>query len=256
MNTTNKTFSFNRFMLLFKHEYILRKSQILATSAGTFFVIFGLQMFILFSEKFSTDINRFLVFLYFGTMTILGIVYAGTSFPAFRKEKKTLNYLLTPNSVFEKYIFEVLYRIILLFLLYPIIFWVAAQLSTSSFNLLVTENIEANYSIGEVIAEMLNKTNNLLKLSSSSSSIIFYISIPFVLGAFFSKFPILKIALSFVIFFAGTVGHALITNKILTAAQYKNNSIGTFLIFLTVFFILSTIILHTAAYYRLKEKEV
>jgi len=76
----------------------------------------------------------------------LGIdVYVGTAFPALSNRNKTTSYLLTPGSTFEKFMVQLMIRIVILIPTALVIFWLAVYLAKAS--LVANTTIDFNAAI-------------------------------------------------------------------------------------------------------------
>lgn len=60
--------------------------------------------------------------LFFGALTISGLLLIGHAFPELRRKKTSINFLTAPVSTFEKFTFEVLFKIVVFTLLFPLVF--------------------------------------------------------------------------------------------------------------------------------------
>src|SRR5665647_3805750 len=129
---TNTIFSFQRLLLLFKQSLIINKKMIGITVAGfaglLFIVLIIMQSAANFNNWSNQDSMATLIFIFFQ----MGILYAGYSFPVFRTKEKSMTYLMLPVNASEKFVFELLSRIVLFVVLMPFIYWVCLLYTSPS----------------------------------------------------------------------------------------------------------------------------
>ncbi|BDD11166.1 hypothetical protein FUAX_35980 [Fulvitalea axinellae] len=65
---------------------------------------------------------------FLSSLFIFGTLIAGTAFSSFRKENSTKQYLLVPASTLEKFISQVVFRLVLFILLFPVLFHLLSDL--------------------------------------------------------------------------------------------------------------------------------
>lgn len=261
MATTNQTFSIKRFGLLFKREFILRKQFLLFALLGmpaTIFVFISLTLWAKYNFKSWDQTGYTIIFWIF--MTVYWFIYSGNSFRYFRNNKRTLDYILIPNSSTEKYLFEVITRIVLFSIIFPIVFWIAANLAGILVNAIVSPEYILTYNFWSPI-EHIN-----LKIASTEgkllmfSTIVCWISTLFAGGAFFIKRPIQKTILTMIAYTIGLFTYNWILRLIfgMNLISSKSTDITKEDGFLILFglTILTTCVIHAATFMRLKEKEV
>lgn len=257
----NNIINFNRFGLLVKRELIFKKSFLLTSLLGVMIAMFGITLIAISTDRnyrYWNDESYAVLFIIL--FSVFGILYSGTSFPYFRNKKRSLDYLLVPNSTIEKYSFEVLFRIILFIVIYPVLFWITANLAAFTINSITTVNYDIVYKFWSPLKLLIDGVEMTEGVFAILSLIVFLISIPFTGAAYFSKNPLFKTA----IFLAVLIGSSLFYGWILDQIINFTSSHGfdpemspeTGLILLSVFIWISTLVLHTSAFYRLKEKEV
>lgn len=119
----NNTFSFARLGLLFKqsaiHHYRLALTSLVAFCGGLFIILLFIHLLNHLRPLGSNGFNN-LFFVVFG---ITAIVSAGTAFPGFRTQEKMHNYLLLPASSLEKFLVEFVWRIVVVVLVVPLLYW-------------------------------------------------------------------------------------------------------------------------------------
>jgi hypothetical protein len=126
----NRTFSLTRAGLLIRQYFYLYGKNVLISIAAATAIVFVLNAF-LFSINYSmSKYDQFDLFFSMVFLFALGgaaILWTGQAFPPFRSGIGTHNYLLTPASHLEKLVVEILLRIGLLLLIFPLIYWVATN---------------------------------------------------------------------------------------------------------------------------------
>lgn len=260
MNSFNQTFSIKRFGLLIKREYILRQSFILTILSGLLVALLGITIILLLSDRnYRHWSNSEQTALFMVLFSVLGILFAGTAFPVFRNQKKTMDFLLIPNSSTEKYLFEVVFRIVLFLILFPILFWVSANISGHIVNWVTANHHDLSYDLLTPLNFLIKELDMVQGVYTILALIVFIISIPFVGASFFSKNPLFKTILFLAILIGTSVFYGWVLDQILdfTHSNPPETDISpeTALNLLTGFLVLSTFVLHSVAFYRLKEKE-
>lgn len=129
--TTNKYFSFTRFVRLIKSDLLINYKKYLLLVLAAFVLCYGFLYLNMpkrnFGDSYYFDINRYMD-LFMVTLFALG-AFVGLSFPAFSNKKATRTYLLTPASTLEKYTVQIFGRFILTSLIFLLIFWLSALLA-------------------------------------------------------------------------------------------------------------------------------
>ncbi|MFB6343039.1 hypothetical protein ACE01N_15825 [Saccharicrinis sp. FJH2] len=261
MNSIQSIFSIKRFGLLIRREVIMKRSFLLIASVGLFIAITAVTLFILGVDRNyrSWDINKQSA-LFLALFAICGIVFSGTAFPAFRNSKKTMDYLLIPNSMTEKYLFEVLFRILIYILVFPVLFWLAANFAGAIFNSFTTTHYELGYNLWTPFKMIHKEVHFTQGEVTIYAMVLFLISIPFTGSAFFSKAPLFKT----LIFLAVLIGTYWLYGWILDEIFGFTHAHGfdpditkeTGMNIVTSVLVFSTLVLHASAFFRLKEKEV
>lgn len=144
-------FSFKRFIALFKQSLIINKKTMAISIAGISGTLFVLLMVFQKLDNFEywTNENYFSVFLVF--FFSLGIIYSSLSFPAFRSKEKSITYLTLPISASEKFIFELLTRIVLFILFMPMLFWVISNIEGRIMHYYIPEFINYKFSFSQAL---------------------------------------------------------------------------------------------------------
>jgi len=125
---TKNSFSFRRFIMLIKLSLRVNKKLLLISLAGvtgTLFIgLFLLQAMVNFEYWGQGEYMTTFFFIFL----ILGFIYTSQSFPSFRSKTKSLSYLMLPVSNSEKYVFELLTRIIAFVVLMPVLYWIVSNI--------------------------------------------------------------------------------------------------------------------------------
>ncbi len=120
---TNNIFKPERFISLFRQNLIhnarINLISLVAVCGGLFILMMTNQA----ANQFRTlDFDAFIgIFLFM--FIVLGVIYAGNAFPGLRSREKSFTYLLNPASAFEKFLFELINRIVVFIILMPLIYW-------------------------------------------------------------------------------------------------------------------------------------
>jgi hypothetical protein len=261
---TNITFSFQRFMLLCKQSLIINKKLIgisVGGFSGTLFIILMVnQIGSNFTNWDNKDFMGTFAFLFFS----LGIVYASLSFPAFRSKEKSMAYLLLPASAPEKFIFELVNRIIVFIILMPLLFWVVANLEGTVAHYFVPDFKNYRFSFVETLSEITNKdqSDGWAKFACIQGFLFLFI-VSFTGASHFSKAPLIKTIFAFPLLAAG---YALFTYLLVKIMNLKGfhpvndkvlfiSNTHEAIIFAGIAVTAINLCLLSIAYFRLKEKE-
>lgn len=261
MNKIQSNFSLKRLALLVKREAIMKRSFLLVATAGVLITITAVTILVLMNGRTYLHWDDDSQYRFFAIMfSIFGIIFSGTAFPAFRNSKKTMDFLLVPNSTTEKYLYEVIFRIVLYILIFPVLFWIGVNLAGAIFNSVSEIHYDLNYNLFTPFTMIHEKIEIAESRVSIYTIVLFLISIPFAGASYFSKIPLLKTAIFLAVLVAAFAGYGWILDKIFDFTHTKgvdfDVSEKTIANCITAFFVFSTLILHASAFFRLKEKEV
>jgi hypothetical protein len=258
-------FSFQRVLLLGKQSFYINKKQIvryLAVWTGQcVLLLFLFQHMANYVKYQNKDYMVLLIALFF----INGLTYAGFSFPGFRSKEKAMSYLMLPASNAEKFLFELLTRIVLFLFLMPVCFWIVANLEGMILHSFVPEFVNYKFSFGKAYSGLINAP----KLTAWGElfmfqGILFVLIAPFTGAVHFSNSPLIKTLLTFFLVVAGLslLNYILIQGLALYYFDPRANSIlfmGTQkagFAFLAIFSLIINVGLLFVAWFGFKEKEV
>ena len=132
---SNNIFSARRFRLLWKQQAVHHGEFMLLSTVAYIGVIFIILSVAQRGNSLRPhDENSFQGFLV-GFIAVFGVLYAGHSFPAFRSKESTINYLMVPASVLEKFLFEFINRICITLILLPLLYWATFHLQGYVFSI-------------------------------------------------------------------------------------------------------------------------
>ena len=262
---TNHQFSFQRLLLLGKQSFIINKKLIGISLAGCTGILFLLLLFAQYKSHFIHWGNNSYMIVFTLLFFTTGIIYASFSFPSFRTKEKSMTYLMLPASSTEKFVFELLSRIVVFIFLMPVFFWLVANLEGMIVHSFVPELTNYKFSFGEAYSNMADhgKMEEWSELIFAQG-ILFVLIASFTGASHFSKSPLLKTMFTFTLILAG---YGLFTyflvrglhlrefhpaNDRILFVDSKNSAITTFAVLST----LVNFCLLTIAWFRLKEKEV
>ena len=130
----NNPFSLNRMFLLYRQAFIENKKELLIYIGGlcggillvtSFFILVMDTNMLAGPEQWkNTKYNLIFMFMFVG----LGILYNSMAFSGFRSKEKSLTYLMLPVSTSEKFIFELLNKLIFYIVGFPLLAWVLMNL--------------------------------------------------------------------------------------------------------------------------------
>ncbi len=263
---SNNIFNLKRFIMLAKQHYIQNQKLLLFASVAYVGVIFLLLTIVqMGNDREPHDLEMFRGFIV-GFVAVFGILYTGYSFPAFRSKESTINYLMLPSSVLEKFLFELITRLSIVVILLPGLFWLTFHFQGYFFNLFSPEKFE---SIGFGMATDLEFPDQIQEFQAWFMTMIIALVmlgfvLPFTGGVMFSKQPLVKtlFAVALIVIFYVAVTYILL--EPMGFGEYEPNESmwlmphsekGAMQFFGTLAIIGNLVILFVA-YRKLKEREV
>jgi hypothetical protein len=261
----NNLFSIQRFLILFKQSLTVNKKLIgisLAGVTGTIFVL--LMLFQSMSSLKYWDENSYVVtFLLF--FFSIGAIYSSLSFPAFRSKERSMSYLMLPASTSEKFIFELLIRIVTFILLLPPLFWVIANLEGAVVHHYKPEFINYKFSYARGYDKFTNNMaiHGWTKIAFIQGSLFIFFAV-FTGASHFSKSPLVKTLFTLSIITSGFVLYTYLLYKGLNIKEHSYTierilfikSKNGLAVFCAVALTVINLSLLMITWFRLKEKEV
>ncbi|MFA8449879.1 MAG: hypothetical protein ACEPOW_04225 [Bacteroidales bacterium] len=210
--------------------------------------------------------------LYIILYNIIGLFFIGSCFPMLRSKVNSMQFLMMPASIFEKYIGQVLSRVILFVFLFPFVFYIGLNMSGILIHTFFGDlaNFRAYPFLsayrGFVMSSDFMGTN--IMFVNTLILPVFFGSFAFFGSVYFQTKATIKTLISLAAFFISGILFVKILGFILSIDEYhfydpshfpgiSKDTIGVYSAFGLFFFIVITIgIFFTASYFRLKEKEV
>jgi len=252
----NQIFNFSRFIKLLSFNLNIHKKRYLLLLGGAFAALFLFQLVVLLSNPRWNNMDW--AGLFIGTGVVGALFYFGKSFPYLRKKETTIDALMIPASVFEKYLLEIVSRFVVYFMVFPVIFYLASHLS-AIFATILTEDI--SYS-GFMFASAFDKVSNEA-FTIMAWVFAFGASIVFAGAATIRKYPLIKTIVFVGVVFILMVGYFYIIIEVIDLKQgleYMtrglNVSKDSALTILKLFLGCSTLITLVYAFFKLKEREI
>ncbi|WOK09190.1 hypothetical protein RT717_11135 [Imperialibacter roseus] len=264
---SSNIFNSRRFLLLCRQHFV-HNNKLLGFSAGAYVgVVFILLSFVQATENFLPhDLDNFRGFL-IGFVIVFGLLYVGYSFPAFRSKESTMNYLLVPASLIEKFVFELVTRIGLMLLALPLLFWITFNLQGYFFTLFTEFSFDPIGIQQLVTVEMPNGIDSVgwfIVMITGLALLLFVV--PFTGAAIFSKQPLVKtlFSVAVIVIFYSTVIY-LVAEPLGLNQYHRDPEEGMWLLptnehtafrFFGVVVIIANAVMLFVAYRKLKEREV
>jgi hypothetical protein len=259
--SANKIFSPKRFWnLIFNDLVIYRKTYIFYTLGIGIITYLSLLWAMTVSRNFY--LNDYIPFL--SIYYIAVGISIGSAFPDFNNKIKTANYLLLPASAFEKFLSQLLLKVLIAFALSVCIFWIdtrLAQRTAWSFAPLWDVREIADFSYKEIFRDITGLRNILALIFGLFSFATFLFSA----RLFFGKFAVIKTVISAVIVVFAFVGCMVLVSHIVYPETHGWNTkmnghkiggiyamtwYGYLIAWISWIFFLLT------GYYKLKEKQI
>ena len=263
---SSNIFNLKRFIMLAKQHYIQNQKLLLYASIAYIGVIFLVLTIVqMGNEREPHDLEVFRAFI-IGFVAVFGILYTGYSFPAFRSKESTINYLMLPSSVLEKFLFELLTRLSIVVILLPLLFWATFHFQGYFFSLFTPEKFES-IGFGQVTDFELPQDIQAYQswfMTMIMALVMLGFVLPFTGGAMFSKQPLVKtlFAVALIVIFYAAVTFILL--EPMGFGKYQPNESlwlmphsekGAMQFFGTLA-IIGNLVLLFVAYRKLKEREV
>jgi len=182
--------------------------------------------------------------LFFSTGIFAAIIYSGTAFPDLRKKETFIQFLMLPASIFEKFLYEFILRIILFIVIYPVIFYLAAKLAIFIFP----------KKVGDISPNFFYDSKTLVVILS----FYFFLSAIFFAGAsFVRKSPLLKTMIAGALFQLLGVSYIILMEHFGIARgidRFITVTAERAIILTSGFLLFSGLIAFIFAYFKIKEK--
>ena len=184
-------FSFARFSLLCRQHWIyygrLALVSILGLVAGLFVLLYSIQIITGFSPWHA---GQFII-VFIWTFIFLAMAYAGSSFPGLRSRNRTYNYLLLPVSLKERFLFEVVNRILLFAIGFPILYWLVFHLEGNLVAALNPDFTFNGFSYFDPFKLPTQEEDNWAMVLAVTEGLLF-LTVPFYGSTVFKKYPLIK----------------------------------------------------------------
>ncbi|MCZ4223940.1 hypothetical protein [Pedobacter rhodius] len=268
----NNTFNINRFGLLLKRQWLDFGKIYLGTLVVLIGIIIGFYSYFIPSIHSNniTDYDgnldmrfRYGLFLFLGFLFIS--IIASNYFNLLGQKSRAILELMTPASVFEKFLSGIFYTAIISLFSYLLIFYLTdlAFVKYLNSNIDAFKGINPKVTEAQSISHQLFNDKNYLEYCGYFFASPFLITSIFLLGSvYFNRFHYIKTAISVMIFSGITAYIIFKAADILTSdmvrvnhGNYRNNGDSALLLILLITTAL-TLIFWAIAYIRLKEKEV
>lgn len=257
----NQIFNLSRFIKYGTYQFRMRNKAMLLTVAGAFIALIFLMFFVI-STSHRWNANSWQLTFYL-TGAVAAILYIGNSFPYFRKKDTSVGMIMLPASVFEKFVYEYLSRVVLFTLLFPIFFSFVAHLVVPLVQYIFPKKGITSFSF-DLLFPVYNRESDTLIAYYIIPALYILITSLFLAGAVIARrYPLVKTLVSIGVFVLSIIGYFyLILEKI-----NLENGLGYFAeriwgqpedAIKTIFaLIVVTSITNLAyTYFKLKEKEV
>lgn len=260
---SNNIFYGKRFLLLCRQHFIHNTNFLVLSTVGYVGVVF----IVLSIAQVSNDVRPhelelFQAFL-IGFVTVFGIIHAGHSFPAFRSKESTINYIMLPASVAEKFLFEFISRIATTLLILPLLYWVTFHLQGYFFNIF-TDEIFRPIGLEYLVTMEVPEGYHLLIYTLVSAGVLLALVLAFTGATMFTKQPLVKSLFAIAVIVMFFISYSYVVVMYLGVGKY-NPPATMFLVptdednvlkLMSFAFIATTMIMLCVAFMKLKEREV
>lgn len=256
MQNRNQTFSMKRFGKYALTRLKMDYKNLLSMAVKAFALLF-LILFIMININqgnwYSLHWDPTIVISSF----LAGVFYLQKAFPMLRKKEKMLGFYLTPASILEKYIYELLEKMGLFLLLFPVLFLATANLAIES--ILSVRSYLGLFS--KIDSLSINYTSQLFSpgvIKQIMSAMFLLFSLVFVATTIFRKYAVIKIAalLVFYILLSVTYANFLAAENTWFFVYIQNMELNTRRLVFSATMLIVALIALLYGYFRIKEKEV
>jgi hypothetical protein len=262
-NMSNNIFSGKRFRLLVNQHFI-HNSQLLLLSTGAYIgVIFIVLSIVQVGNDLQPhELESFQGFLV-GFVTVFGILYVGHSFPAFRSKEATIQYLMLPASVLEKFVFELISRIGIILFLLPVLYWMTFHLQGFVFSIF-TDKTFRFVGVQHLVRLDIPADYLILIYTIITGGVLLALSLAFTGAAMFAKQPLVKTLFAVAMLVMFFVLYSYIILEHLGVGKYNPPDSMllvpldevTALRFVGIALFIATAVMLIVAFRKLKEREV
>jgi len=251
-------------MLLWKQHFIQNNQLLLLAAVAYVGVIFFVLSIAHLGNRLRPHNLEIFGGFMLGFVGIAGILYVGHSFPALRSKERTINYLMVPASLPEKFLFEFISRVGIVFVVLPFLFWITFHLQgyfVALFSEHAFQPIGFN-ALSEIDLQAVDKIGWISTMIISGIMLGF--TLAFTGSAMFTKQPLVKTLFSLAIIMMFYSGFAYIAVEQFGVGKYNptdsmwlipTNEVSAFSFF-SVALILANVAMLFVGYRKLKEREV
>jgi hypothetical protein len=261
---SNNTFSTKRFALLCKQHVIHNTGFLLLSIVAYIGVILIVLSVVQAGNSVRPhDLENFQGFL-IGFVAVFGVLYAGHSFPAFRSKESTINYLMVPASLPEKFVFEFISRIGITILILPLLYWATFNLQGYFFAIFTDEIFQPIGLQYLVKIDMPDPGYQFLIYTLITAAVLLAFVLAFTGAAMFNKQPLVKSLFAVAVIVIFFIGYSYIVITHLGVGRYNPPETMYLISFneeknlqlVTIGLIITIVIMLFVAFRKLKEREV
>ena len=233
----------NHFALLSKQFFRLNGKIVLISVGGLIGGIFLLLLFIQRLTEFAAWNYEQFMYVFMGLFMVIAIIFAGSSFPGLRARDKRNYYLMIPISISEKFLFELLLRVVLFAVLLPVIYWTVFHAEAYLVHLFNPDFTFNAFSFTEGF-RLPSQFENIMMMVFVIGLGMLFLTVPFFGSTVFMKHQIIKTA-------ACAFGVLLIFFGLFNGFIQRNLGPHSLWVF-NCFILLLNLILVVLAYFNLK----
>lgn len=250
--------------MLYKQYYFLNGNKMLLILLATCVIIAGFHTFVHLVNFSHLDGRSFQTQFHLDTFLIMLVaaclLWCGHAFPELRVKERRMHYLITPTTALERFVFEILNRVIIFIIVFPLLYWILTNLVTGTFHLLSEGYDNYLFTYEKILPNKLSNLESSLVYSVG----FFILIIPFAGASHFQKLPLVKTILLSSLVIAVYAGYIWFVVEGLDLHEYrpKNDRI-LFMsdddhakLFGMICAWTGSIALLLFSYFKLKEKEV
>ncbi|MCW3804654.1 hypothetical protein [Plebeiibacterium marinum] len=258
-------FNISRFLKYAKYNFVMNQKTYLLSISGLSAGLFLVTLVMSYNKSLAYNNSNWPPF-FFICMAIVLLPVIGHSFPFLRKKELSLKHYMLPASVFEKFTFEFILKLIFIPTLFVLIFPLVSNLAVSAADFIYHVNpdntprdfISFSYDAVYTVIDKNNGFNKVVALLITTSAFL-----AFTGSSVFKKYPLIKTVLFLGCLILSVIGYFYI---LMQKLRLENGIAYTFkslfssdteaLNALYIFLIFSALCSISYAYFKLKEREV
>ena len=261
-------FNIKRFYKALKFDLKLNTKKYISFVVSLLVGLLLFDLFFIMQNNYKFTENNYQTLFYLAFIISI-IIVVGTSFPLLKDKKSTINYLMLPASVFEKFLIQFVIRVLGFMILFVPVFWLNFKLADGIYNLFEWKRHVKIDSFGLFTPFRFKDDIGDYFILFIICSLLSLASFLFAGVAYFKKKVLPKTVISFALFVLFLFVLFIIGTLIFYPEKFHLTNVPVFVnvykiaehlynaqLFVYVIGSVSSLFLLPLAYFKLKEKEI